>query len=274
VAQTRADDTSTDTVREHLALGGEVRVASAGHLFFALGFAVVGAIGLWAHDFVLTQQPVPQTMPWRETLACISGALLLLTGVGLLVARVARISTLVLTGFLFLWVIALQIPRVVAHPEVEGNWLGVGEDLTLVAGGWITACLIMGRVDTSVAVARVVFALALVPIGLSHFFYLQGAAELIPSWMPLRIPLTVFTGAAHIAAGAAIALGVLPRLASKLEALMEGLFTLIVWVTAVINAPADRQSWVNLFISTALAAAAWAVAESYHTPPSFASNRR
>ena len=60
---------------------------------------------------------------------------------------------------------------------------------------------------------------------------------------------------------------VMPRLAATLEAVMESLFTLFVWVTAVSAAPGNRQDWVNLFISTALSAAAWAVAESYRHQP-------
>jgi len=244
-----------------------VRASGVGRLLFGTGFAVVGAIGLAAHDFVLSQQPVPETIPWREPLACLSGALLLLTGVGLLIPRAARVSALVLTTFLLLWVVALQIPRAVAHPAVEAYWLGVGEDLTLVTGGWIIYCGITGRDDASVRIARAVFGLALLPIGLSHFFYLKDAAELIPPWIPLRVPLTCFTGAAHIAAGAAIVCGIVPRLAATLEAVMQSLFTLIVWVTAVINVPSNRENWVNLFISTALSAAAWAVAESYRREP-------
>lgn len=244
-----------------------MRTLGIGHLLFALGFAVVGAIGLGAHDFVLSQQPVPKEIPWRETFACLSGALLLLTSVGLLVPRSAKLSALALTAFLFSWVLVLQIPRLLADPLVEGYWLGLGEDLSLVAGGWLIYCALVGRNDLSLRVARVAFGLALVPIGLSHFIYLEGAAGFIPSWMPFRLALTAFTGAAHIVAGVAIALGVVPRLASTLEATMESLFTLIVWLTAVINAPTHRENWVNIFISTALSAAAWALAESYRREP-------
>jgi hypothetical protein len=43
---------------------------------------------------------------------------------------------------------------------------------------------------------------------------------------------------------------------------MATLFTIIVWIGAVASAPTDRQNWVNEFISTALSAAAWAMAES------------
>ena len=110
-----------------------MRAIGVGRLFFGLGFAVVGAIGLYAHEFVLNQQPVPQGVPWRTVLASLSGALLLATGAGLLAAPTARRSAIVLTVYLSLWVIVLQLPRVLADPLVEANWLGLGEDLTLAA---------------------------------------------------------------------------------------------------------------------------------------------
>jgi uncharacterized membrane protein len=244
-----------------------VRVVGVGHLLFALGFIVVGALGLSAHDFVLSQQPVPKEIPWREPLACLSGALLLLTGAGLLVPRTARISALVLTAFLLSWVLALQLPRALAHPGIEARWLGVGEDTTLFTGGWVIYCAIAGRNDASLRLARRIFGLALIPIGLSHFFYMQGAADLIPAWFPLRIPLTMISGAGHIAAGIALFFGVVPRLAATMEAAMESIFTLVCWLTAVVGTPSSREYWVNLFISTALSAAAWAVAESCRNRP-------
>lgn len=240
-----------------------MRRVTTGHLLFAVCFALIGAISLGLHDFLLNQQPVPKDIPWRETLACISAALLLLPGIGLLIPATARQSALLLTGFVALWVVALWLPQALAHPLVEANWLGVGEDLTLVTGGWLLYCAISGRKDVSVRIARVLFGLALVPIGLSHFFYLQGAAQFIPAWMPLREPLTLLAGAGHIAAGLAIACGVVPRLAATLEGSMESLITLIVWVSAVAAKPADHASWVNLLVSTAETAAAWVVAASY-----------
>lgn len=240
-----------------------LRKIGIGHLFFALGFAVIGAICLAARDFLLFQEPIPQGIPWRDTLACINAALLLVPGVCLLWPPTAKRSALILTGFVALWVIVLQIPKVVAHPLIEGSWLGVGEDTTAVAGGWLIYCALAQRNDSTVRIARIVFGIALLPIGLSHFFYLKDAVGLVPTWMPLRAPLTVLGGAGHIAAGLAIAFGVVPRLAATMEAIMETLFTLICWVSAVAAAPTDRQAWVNLCISTALTAAAWAVAESY-----------
>ena len=245
--------------------GGDVylRRVSTGHLLLASCFALIGAISLGLHDFLLNQEPVPGEIPWRETLACISAALLLLPGIGLLIPATAKQSALLLTGFVALWVAALWLPRALAHPLVEANWLGVGEDTTLAAGGWLIYCDVSGRCDGSLRIARVLFGLALVPIGLSHFFYLQGAAQLIPAWMPMRVPLTLLAGAGHIAAGLAIACGVVPRLAATLEASMESLITLIVWVSATAAKPGDHGNWVNLLVSSAESAAAWVVMASY-----------
>ncbi len=64
--------------------------------------------------------------------------------------------------------------------------------------------------------ACILFGVAPVPIGISHFVYIDGVAALFPSSFPLRVPLTYFSGAAHIAACVAIAVGIVPRLATTL----------------------------------------------------------
>jgi uncharacterized membrane protein len=183
------------------------------------------------------------------------------------VPRAARVSALVLTAFLFLWILLLQVPRVAAHPLVELYWLGVGEDLSLATGAWIIYCTLTDADDSRKRIVRALFGLSLLPIGLSHLVYLQAAAQFIPTWFPMRVPLTAFTGVAHIAAGLAILFGIVPWLAATLEAVMEGLFTLIVWVTAVLIHPTNLQDWVNVLISATLSAAAWAIAKSYREAP-------
>jgi uncharacterized membrane protein len=240
-----------------------MRIVGLGHLLFALAFAAIGVLCLGAHDFILWQEPVPKEILWRQPLALANGTLLLASGAGLLFARTARVAALTLSGFLFVvWVLVIQLTRALAHPAIELHWLGVGEDASLAAGGWVIYCALAGRDDASLRLARRVFGLALVPIGLSHFFYTQNAVQLIPGWFPLPVSFTLLTGCGHIAAGLALALGVVPRLAATLEAWMESIITLICWGSAVVAA-SSQAPWVNLCISTALSAAAWAVAASY-----------
>jgi hypothetical protein len=115
----------------------------------------------------------------------------------------------------------------------------------------------------SARAGQILFALALPAIGLSHFFYLNLTAPIIPSWLPFHVPLAYFTGAAHIAAGAGILLGILPRLAATLEAVMVSLFTLLVWVPVVAATPTSHSGWTEIAVSTAITGAAWAVAGSF-----------
>lgn len=242
-----------------------------GRVLFALSFAVLGAFTIGWHGFGAEWLPLPKAIVWHDALTALSGAILLAGGVALLVPRTSRLSSLVLAGFLFVPLL-LRIPYVAAHPLVEVAWEDISQSFIYVAGAWMIFSMLPHEGGVlanfgNVRAGRVVFALALPAIGLSHMFYLNLTAPLIPSWLPFHVPLAYFTGAAHIAAGAGILLGVLPRLAATLEAVMVSLFTLLVWVPTVIATPANRFYWSEICVSTAIAGAAWAVAGSFRGTP-------
>jgi uncharacterized membrane protein len=111
-----------------------------------------------------------------------------------------------------------------------------------------------------------VLAVARPPIGLSHLFYADATAQLVPAWLPLRHGWAYLTGAGHIAAGVAILLGIVPCLAAMLEAAMMSVFTLLVWVPKVLMDPTSRLNWTALCVSAALSACAAIVAESIRAP--------
>jgi len=130
-------------------------------------------------------------------------------------------------------------------------------------GGWLRH--VTGR--RGVRAARVLFALSLPMIGLSHFFYTEQTAALVPAWLPYRAGWACLTGACSIAACLAVLLGVAPRLAAMLEAAMLWIITLLVWLPAVVATPGDRTAWTALVISAAIACGAWVVADSYRGMP-------
>ncbi|HEY5046627.1 MAG TPA: hypothetical protein VII49_01230 [Rhizomicrobium sp.] len=259
-----------------------MRIAGLGRFLFAASFAVLGALSLASADFALNWQPVPHWVPLRDSLACFSGAVLLACGVGLPVARLARPAALMLTGFLCLWVVLLQLPRVAVHPLAENMWLGLCETLALAAGGWTIFSLLAPRprqpfahLSGNVELGQIVFAAALPLIGLSHIIYAPETASIVPAWLPAPVALAWFTGLAHIAAGGGILLRVVPRLAATLEAVMTSGFTVLIWLPMTARTPASRFDWTALCVSTAIAAAAWAVAESFgEASPRFASRPR
>jgi hypothetical protein len=55
---------------------------------------------------------------------------------------------------------------------------------------------------------------------------------------------------------------IFPRVAAMAEAAMIGVFTLLVWGPGILAAPRTRLNWTAFFISWAIGAAAWVVAQS------------
>ena len=233
-----------------------------GRIILGVAFAILGALILGFHDFTLAW--IPKIIPWRDVPATVVGVVLAASGIGLLIRRAARPSALVLAALLLVRFLFLM-RCVVAEPLVEGHYEEAGETLAQIAGAWtIFAMLARDRASRfgGVRAGQILFGLALLPFGLAHFFYLNMTAPLIPSWIPFHVLLSYFTGAAHFAAGVAILTRVLPRLAAALEAVMVSLFTLIVWVPAMIAAPLSRSNWSEILASAAISGAAWAVAGS------------
>ncbi|HEY3639223.1 MAG TPA: hypothetical protein VGK90_13830 [Rhizomicrobium sp.] len=245
-------------------------MSTIGRLLFALSFAAIGALCIAWHGFAIAWELLPKWIVWRETLAIPCGALLLGSGLALLVPRTARAAALLLTALLVLRLLLLHVPRVVAHPLIEVVWESMSENLIYIAGGWTILSTLpkKGWIFASFGNARagqILFALALFPIGLSHFFYLNETASLVPSWLPFHAPLAYFTGAAWIAAALGILSGVLSRLAATLTAIMVSLFTLLIWVPLLIATPDSIPDWSEMCSSAAITGAAWAVAGSFRT---------
>jgi uncharacterized membrane protein YphA (DoxX/SURF4 family) len=129
--------------------------------------------------------------------------------------------------------------------------------LSSEADGWLGK---LAAHPASRRTAQAIFGLTLIFYGASHFLLLSYTASLIPPLFPQRLALAEFTGAAHIAAGSAFVLGVVPRIAAILEAAMLTSFGLIVQIPLLIGKPAERSQWIEVLASFALAGAAWAFA--------------
>ena len=229
------------------------------HWFFAATMIGLGLLGLIQRDFPPTWTGVPKSLPAREALLYLCALTSLATGIGLLFQRTAVVASRVLLGYLLAWLLLFRIPHVFSAPLVEATWWECGDTAVMAAAAWV----LYGR---GVRIARAFYGLGLLPFGIAHFTYLKETVADVPSWLPWHVAWADFTGAAFIAAGLAVLIGVYPRLAAVLSAWMIGLFTLLVWVPIVVAGPNAFQ-WTEFVNSWALTAAAWVVADSYRGMP-------
>ncbi len=245
-----------------------MRVNGLGRVLLAGSLAAIGFLSLVSGDFALNWQPVPADLPWREPLARASGLVLLVCSAGVFIDRVATRAVSVLTGYLLVWLFLLRGPRVAAHPLSAGMWLGFSENVILLVGGWLLGVSIVSTDDQRhVKLARLLYALALPLLGLSHFVYADATTAMVPAWLPARLGWTYLTGTGHVAAGLGLLFGILPRLAATLEAVMIGAFTILVWGPRVVHAPTTRFEWTAFLISAAVTGACTMVAGSLQNAP-------
>jgi uncharacterized membrane protein len=241
---------------------------------FAIGLMGLGILALVNGDFALVWQPVAAWIPGRTALAYASGILMLLGGIGLLFQSTVAWSIRILFPYLILWLL-LKVPALVVAPGMEAVWLGFGELAVLLAGGWVLfarladlregSFLTFATGESGVRIAKIFFAVSLIPIGLSHFVYTKETAALVPAWLGFQTIWARLTGVGQIACGIGVLLSVYPRVAAMAEAGMISLFTLLVWAPAILAAPKTRLPWTAFFISWVIAAAAWVVAGSIST---------
>jgi uncharacterized membrane protein len=261
-----------------------MRSASVGHAVFAATLIVLGILGLSTGDFTEIWQPVPKGLPAREVLSYLCALISLASGIGLLWQRVAASAARVLLAYLLLWTLLFKARFIFLAPTVEVSYQSCGENVVLVAGAWVLYAwfaadgdrqhLGFATGDRGVRVARVLYALAMIAFGLSHFAYVDNTASLVPGWLPWHVGWAYFTGAAYLAAAVAILLGVCARLAAVLSTIQMGGFTLLVWMPMLLAGNISNSQFGELVVSWALTAAGWVVADSYRGMPWLAVGKR
>ena len=191
--------------------GRASRIASVGHVFFAVTLIGLGILGLVKGEFGPTWPPLPKgtPAPLREALIYVCGLVYLGTGIGLLWRFTAAVASRLLLGYLLVWLLLLRVPQVFyLHPTLLAAW-GFGQTAMIVAAAWVLYVWFAGdrdaqrlrfaTGDNGVRIARVLCGLALIPFGLAHFVYVKETAVLILGWPPSPVFWAYLTGGTFIA---------------------------------------------------------------------------
>jgi len=225
---------------------------------YATGAILLGAVGICFHDFAMQWQPVPAGVGMRTQLAYLAGALLAVGGALLLVPRLERAGALLLTVFIGLWMLALNLPAAIASASHIGAWNSPAE-ITFMATGALAlfASGVTGNARPKMMlVARVLAGISAMVFGFAHFNYIDFTASMVPGWIPYKTFWAWATGAGHLAAGVALVSGVRARLAAGCEAAMMGSFVVLLHLPRVVAAPDQHVEWIMLGVSTMLTGAA------------------
>lgn len=243
---------------------------------FALVLIGLGILGLVIGEFAPGLEPVPESMPARHALAYLGDVVYLACGVGIMWRRTAALAARVLFVFLLIWLLLLRVPWMVVSFQI-GTWWSASSAAVMVGTAWVLYTSLANDSDKrhfpfvisdkGIRIARILFGLGLIPLGLAHFLYLDATAPLVPGWLLFPVFWAYFTGAAFIAAGLAMIFNVFARLASALITLQIACLTLFVWVPRIIAGNMTPFQWNEFVVSILLTAAAWVVADSYGGTP-------
>lgn len=228
-------------------------VKSLGRPVFAASLIACGAAGVTLRN-VLVYETFDRS-PSHTLIAIVTGVLLVVAGFGVLSPFRVAASLLALAALL-LWDLIYNIPGIVTAPRNEDSWLELGMATMVVVGAWLLTGT--GRIR----VARTIFGLALIPVGLSHFFFWKVTLGLVPAWMPAPQVWVALVGVAHMAAGLGVLLGIVPKLAAMLEAGQLIVFAFLVWLPKVIATPHQQFYWTEMLGTLLIGAAAWVMADA------------
>ena len=116
-----------------------MRISGFGHGLYGFAVAGLAVLCLVYGDFAPIVEPFPARLPevWSHGLE----AMLLAASVGLLFARTALFSTIIVGAYGLVWTLARARP-VLLKPRIVGTWYGLGEALGLhcLAHGFSMRC--------------------------------------------------------------------------------------------------------------------------------------
>jgi uncharacterized membrane protein YphA (DoxX/SURF4 family) len=241
------------------------KVLELNPLFLAAPLAAFGTEHLFLAKFIMLM--IPSWMPARLFLAYFVGVALIAAALSIATNVQVRYSALLLGILIFLFVVMIHIPRVVANPRDRFAWAVAIRDLSFAGGAWALAGSHIkdsrgGSSNKLITLGRFLIAVAALFFGVEHFLhpeFVPGVPleKLSPTWFPGRVLLGYLTGAVLVGTGACILIGKKMRSAATCLGVMILFLVLFLYLPIAIAIPStaeggEKIEGLNYFFDTLL----------------------
>jgi uncharacterized membrane protein len=212
-----------------------------------LGFGIENI--LFGRYIVARVAPWPADPSVRVAVACLTGAVFLVSGAALLSGRFTRPAALASAGLILGWSLWRHLPVAVAGPTWSGDWTNVLKAATLAAG-CVGVAVSDGRQAGTVlgalrACAPYVTGAFFLLCGIQHFMYATFVATLVPPFIPGALFWTYVAGVLLIGAGLGFWIPLARPRVARLAAIMVFSWVFLVHVPLVFRV--GRAEWMGVF---------------------------
>ncbi len=230
-----------------------------GRLFFAIPLAVFAGGHFTVARFMVPM--VPSWIPAHLFWIYFVGLALVAAALSIVVKKYAQLSSTLLGTMIFLFVVLLHIPRVLANPRDRISWAVALRDLSFSAGAFAfasTQAKAPRPANTTpilLTLARFVIAIAALFFGVEHFLHPDFAPavpleKLTPTWIPIRLFWSYLAGAVLLAAGACLLINKKARAAATYLGITILLIILVIYLPIEISIPSDIGNGLNYIADT------------------------
>ena len=229
------------------------KIMPFGRLFFAIPLAVFGSEHFTATASIARMVPrwIPADMFW----VYLVGVAFLCAGLSIVVLVQARLAA-ALVGMTFLiFVLVMDLPGVVKHPDNRFFWALALRQLAFSGGAFAFAMSAWStRTAAWVAVPRFFVGIPSLFYGVEHLLHPANVPgvplrKVTPEWIPGRIFLSYFVGVILILAGACLLVNKKTRLAATSLGITILLTVLWIYLPMLVAAPTDVVA-LNYFFDT------------------------
>jgi len=248
------------TVVEKRADMASVGARGGGRYLFGASALALGIAGLALNDQLISNWQ----LPGASAFIVLTSVAQIVGGAAMLFRKSTAVGAIIL-GIVYLVFSLTFVPDIFAQPKVYASWGDVFYQLALVAGAVVAYGLASRSrpgVMNACKGAVLLFGLCNISFAIEQVEFLARTVSLVPAWIPPNgMFWAIATTIAFGLAGIALVVRFQALLASRLLALMLGIFGVAIWIPILIAHPKTHSNWSEGIETFAIAGVAWLAAD-------------